>query len=49
VLRLFLRRGLLNGGTVEDMLAWQASGGFSLDASVRIHGSDYVGDAFQVR
>jgi hypothetical protein len=43
VLRLFVRRGLLTGGTVEDMLTWQASGGFSLDASVRIHGSDAGG------
>lgn len=29
--------------TVENMLTWQASGGFSLDASVRIHGSDAAG------
>jgi hypothetical protein len=43
VLRLFQRRGLLTGDTVEDMLTWQASGGFSLDASVRIHGSDAGG------
>ena len=43
VLRLFLRRGLLDEHTVEDMLTWQASGGFSLDASVRIHGSDATG------
>jgi hypothetical protein len=43
VLRLFQRRGLLDEHTIEDMLAWQASGGFSLDASVRIHGSDSAG------
>jgi hypothetical protein len=43
VLRLFQRRGLLDEHTVEDMLTWQASGGFSLDASVRIHGSDSAG------
>jgi hypothetical protein len=43
VLRLFRRRGLLTGDTVENMLTWQASGGFSLDASVRIHGSDAAG------
>jgi hypothetical protein len=43
VLRLFLRRGRLDEHTVEDMLTWQASGGFSLDASVRIHGSDFAG------
>jgi hypothetical protein len=43
VLRLFQRRGLLDEGTVENMLTWQASGGFSLNASVRIHGSDAGG------
>jgi hypothetical protein len=43
VLRLFQRRGLLDEGTVENMLTWQASRGFSLDASVRIHGSDAAG------
>jgi hypothetical protein len=36
-------RGLLNDHTVADMLTWQASGGFSLDASVRTHGSDAAG------
>jgi hypothetical protein len=43
VLRLFQRRGLLDEDTVENMLTWQASGGFSLDASVRIHGSGAAG------
>jgi len=43
VLRLFQRRGLLTEDTVVDMLTWQASGGFSLDASVRIPGSDSAG------
>jgi hypothetical protein len=43
VLRLFQCRGLLEEHTVEDMLTWQASGGFSLDASVRIHSSDSAG------
>ncbi len=43
VLRLFRRRGLLDEHTVEGMLTWQASGGFSLDASDRIHGSDSTG------
>jgi hypothetical protein len=43
VLRLFQRRGLLTEATVENMLTWQASGGFSLDASVRLHGSDAPG------
>jgi hypothetical protein len=41
--RTLQRRGLLDEHTVEDMLAWHASGGFSLDASVRIHGSDAAG------
>jgi hypothetical protein len=43
VFRLLRRRGLLDEHTVEDMLTWQASRGFSLDASVRIHGSDAAG------
>jgi hypothetical protein len=49
VLRLFQRRGLLTEATVENMLTWQASGGFSLDASVRIHGSDAAGRERLVR
>jgi hypothetical protein len=40
ILRLFQRRGLLDEHTVDDMLTWQGTGGFSVDASVRIHGSD---------
>ena len=43
VLRLFQRRGLLEEHTVRDMLTWQGTGGFSLDASVRIDGSDRAG------
>src|SRR5690606_9659987 len=43
VLGLFLRRGLLDDDTVADMLTWRAAGGFSLDASVRIQGSDHAG------
>jgi hypothetical protein len=43
VLRLFQRRGLLEEHTVDDMLTWQGTGGFSVDASVRIHGSDRAG------
>ncbi|MGH7500413.1 MAG: transposase, partial [Longimicrobiales bacterium] len=42
VLHLFQRRGLLDDH-IADTLTWQASGGFSLDASVRIHGSDSAG------
>jgi hypothetical protein len=43
ILRLFQRHGLLDEHTVDDMLTWQATGGFSLDAAVRIHGSDRAG------
>ncbi len=43
ILRLFQRRGLIEEHTVNDMLTWQGTGGFSLDASVRIHGSDRAG------
>jgi len=43
VLRLFLRRGLLDEPTVLNLLAWQAAGDFSVDASVRISGSDRAG------
>ncbi|MGH7577405.1 MAG: hypothetical protein ACREM1_20030 [Longimicrobiales bacterium] len=38
VLRHFVRRGLLDDCAAQDMLTWQAAGGFSLDASVRIEG-----------
>jgi hypothetical protein len=43
VLRLFQRRDLLDEHTVDDMLTWQGTGGFSVDASVRIRGSDRAG------
>jgi hypothetical protein len=43
ILRLFQRRGLLDQHTVDDMLTWQGTGGFSADASVHIHGSDRAG------
>jgi hypothetical protein len=43
ILRLFQRRGLLDTHTTDDMLTWQGTGGFSLDASVRIRGSDRSG------
>jgi len=43
VLRLVLRRGLLDDYTVNDMLTWRAAGGFSLDTSVRYHGTDSTG------
>jgi hypothetical protein len=43
VLRLFQRRRLLDDHTVADMHTCQVSGGFNLDASVRIHGTDSAG------
>jgi hypothetical protein len=43
VLRLFARRGLLDEADTDDMLSWQGSGGFSVDASVRIEGEDRAG------
>ena len=43
VLGLFRRRGLLEPHTVADMLTWQAAGGFSLDASVRVPACDRAG------
>jgi len=43
VLRAFRRRGLLDDATADDMLTWQATGGFSVDASVRIEGDDRAG------
>jgi len=43
VLRAFRRRGLLEEGAAADMLGWQASGGFSVDGSVRVEGHDRAG------
>ncbi|MCJ7796826.1 MAG: transposase, partial [Thermoleophilia bacterium] len=43
VLRAFRGRGLLEQDVVSDMLTWQASGGFSVDASVRVEGDDRAG------
>ena len=43
VLRHFARRGLLDEADTDDMLGWQGSGGFSVDASVRIEGEDRAG------
>jgi len=43
VLRLFRRRELLDEPTALNMLTWQAAGGFSIDASVRISGGDRTG------
>jgi hypothetical protein len=43
VLRAFRKRELLEEDVAPDMLTWQASGGFSVDASVRIEGEDRIG------
>jgi hypothetical protein len=43
VLRQFARRGLLDEADADDTLSWQGSGGFSVDASVRIEGEDRAG------
>jgi hypothetical protein len=43
VLRAFRRRELLDDATADDMLTWQATGGFSVDASVRIERDDRAG------
>ena len=36
-------RGLLERRVTDDMLTWQAAGGFSIDASVHIAGHDRAG------
>ncbi|MFQ5538600.1 MAG: transposase, partial [Gemmatimonadota bacterium] len=43
VLRYFRRHDLLGASTTADMLTWQGTGGFSIDASVRIEGHDRHG------
>ncbi|MEX1258826.1 MAG: transposase [Gemmatimonadota bacterium] len=43
VLRAFRSRGLLADDAAADMLAWQGTGGFSVDASVRIEADDRAG------
>jgi len=43
VLRYFRRHGLLDEADAAGMLTWQGSGGFSVDASVRIEGEDRAG------
>ncbi len=43
VLRYFRRHGLLDESDAHGMLSWQGSGGFSIDASVRIEGEDRAG------
>ena len=43
VLRYFRRQGLLDDLDAAGMLNWQGSGGFSVDASVRIEAEDRAG------
>jgi hypothetical protein len=43
VLRHFRRHGLLDELDAAGMLTWQGSGGFSVDASVRIEAADRAG------
>ncbi len=43
VLRYFRTHGLLDEADAHSMLSWQGSGGFSIDASVRIQGEDRAG------
>ena len=43
VLRYFHRHGWLERHVTDDMLTWQASGGFSIDASVHIPARDRAG------
>jgi len=43
VLRHFCRHALLDEADTEGMLSWQGSGGFSIDAAVRIPGDDRAG------
>jgi hypothetical protein len=43
VLRWFARAGHLDQTDARDMAGWHHGGGFSLDAAVRIEGSDRVG------
>ena len=41
--RYFRTHGLLYEADAHGMLSWQGSGGFSIDASVRIQGEDRAG------
>ena len=43
VLRYFRRHDLLDEHATTDMLTWRGTGGFSIDASVRIEGHDRPG------
>lgn len=43
ILRAFVRRGLINKRDRDEMMSWEHGGGFSLDASVCISGTDRAG------
>ena len=43
VLAAYRRRGWLDAEAAADMAQWQHGGGFSVDASVAIHGNDRAG------
>jgi len=43
ILRAFVRRGLIGKGDRDEMMGWEHGGGFSLDASVCIGGTDRAG------
>jgi hypothetical protein len=43
ILRAFVRRGLIGKSDRDEMMSWEHGGGFSLDASVRIEGTDRAG------
>lgn len=40
MLRLFVQRSLIEDYVAADMLTWQAAGGFSINAAVRVEGRD---------
>ena len=43
ILRAFVRRGLIDKCDGDEMMGWEHGGGFSLDASVYIQGTDRAG------
>lgn len=43
ILRAFVRRGLIDKSDGEEMGGWEHGGGFSVDATVRIEGTDRAG------
>ncbi len=43
ILRAFVRRGLIDKDDADEMGGWDHGGGFSVDASVRIEGTDRSG------